>query len=384
MRRGRIFIFLAFILILGLVAVFVLYQQFFAQGVDNPVVEQKQPEPTTRVAVITQFTPKGTILDDTIVNLIPWQQDSVAIGMFPEERMTEVLGRQVKFDLQPGTPVLETMLLGAGEQLPMSGSAWAMNIPAGMIAVSIPVDRLSSVSYAPRPGDHVDVIASLLFVDLDTDFQSVLPNYTGVVIGSGPPDPETKENIPLTAGVTSLLPQLPADPDTGKLENPNTQFPGIYGKVEVDPVLGQAVLLVPSQGQRPRLATHMLMQDAIVLQMGDFALDEEKIVEENEAMEGDQNQQDQEQAPVQKPVVATLIVRPQDAVTLNYLIYSGAKLTLALRGPNDTTRTAINPVTLQYLLDQYMIPVPLRLPYGMEPGVYELKPPASTLDPQPE
>jgi pilus assembly protein CpaB len=384
MRRGRIFIYLALILIVGLAAVFFLYQQFLSKPVDGAANEPTKSEPMTRVAVITQFTPKGTVLDDSVVNLIPWQQDSVAIGMFSEERMVEVLGRQVKFDLQAGTPVMETMLLGAGEQLPMSGSSWAMNIPAGMIAVSIPIDRLSSVSYAPRPGDHVDVIASLLFMDLDTDFQTALPNYTGVVIGSGPPDPETKESVPLTAGVTSLLPQLPADPSSGKLENPNSQFPGIYGKVEVDPVLGQAVLMVPSEGQRPRLATHMLMQDAIVLQMGDFSLENEKIVEENQPVEGDQSQQDQPEAQVQKPVVATLIVRPQDAVTLNYLIYSGAQLTLALRGPNDTSRAAINPVTLQYLLDQYMIPVPLRLPYGMEPGVYELKPPESTLDPQPE
>lgn len=384
MRRGRIFIYLALILIIGLAAVFVFYQQFLSQPEDSVAGEPKQPEPMTRVAVITQFTPKGTILDETIVNLIPWQQDSVAIGMFPEERLTEVLGRQVKFDLQAGTPVLETMLLGAGEQLPMSGSSWAMNIPTGMVAVSIPVDRLSSVSYAPRPGDHVDVIASLLFVDLDTDFQTALPNYTGVVIGSGPPDPETKESIPLTAGVTSLLPQLPPDPDTGKLDNPDTQFPGVYGKVEVDPVLGQAVLLVPSEGQRPRLATHMLMQDAIVLQMGDFALKEEVIVDQAETVEGEQGQEDEQKPAVQKPVVATLIVRPQDAVTLNYLIYSGAQLTLALRGPNDTSRAAINPVTLQYLLDQYMIPVPLRLPYGIEPGVYELKPPETTLEPQPE
>lgn len=384
MRRGRIFLFIALILILGLVAFFVIYQQFLSKPGENASGETSQTEPMTRVAVITQFTPKGTILDEAVVNLIPWQQDSVAIGMFPEERLTEVLGRQVKFDLQAGTPVMETMLLAAGEQLPMRGSSWAMNIPPGMVAVSIPVDRLSSVSYAPQSGDHVDVIASLLFVDLDTDFQTSLPNYTGVVIGSGPPDPETKESIPLTAGITSMLPQLPPDPDTSKLENPSTQFPGIYGKVEVDPVLGQAVMLVPSEGQRPRLVTHMLMQDAIVLQMGDFLQKEEKRAEETEAVEGDQSQQDQQEPPAQKPVVATLIVRPQDAVTLNYLIYSGAQLTLALRSPNDTSRAAINPVTLQYLLDQYMIPVPLRLPYGIEPGVYDLKPPESTLDPQPQ
>lgn len=385
MRRGRILIYLALILIVGLVAAFFLYQEFLLNPGDEISSQKNQATPITRVAIITQFIPKGTILDESVVNLIPWQQDSIAVGMFPEERFNEVLGRQVKFDLHAGTPVLETMLLAAGESLPMGGSSWAMNIPAGMVAVSIPIDRLSSVSYAPRPGDHVDLIASMLFIDVDTDFQTALPNYSGVVIASGPPDPETEKSIPLTAGITSLLPQLPGDPNSGKLENPNPQSPGIYGKVEIDPVLGQAVLVVPSEGQRPRLATHMLMQDAIVLQMGDFPLKNQELTEEAQPVEGDQSQSGSGQETVErKPVVATLIVRPQDAVTLNYLIYSGAQLTLALRGPNDNSRSEINPVTLQYLLDQYMIPVPLRLPYGMEPGVYELKPPDSTLDIQPE
>ena len=141
------------------------------------------------------------------------------------------------------------------------------------------------------------------------------------------------------------------------------------------------------------------LPDVLVLQVGDFLLPEEeaalkKAKEETVAApvegeaEGDAQaaaaQQPESDEGVTPPDVITIVIKPQDAVTLNYLIYSGAKLTLALRGPNDTTRTAINPVTLQYLLDQYMIPVPLRLPYGMEPGVFELKPPESTLDPQPE
>ena len=42
-------------------------------------------------------------------------------------------------------------------------------------------------------------------------------------------------------------------------------------------------------------------------------------------------------------------------------------MTLALRNPTDNSRLQISPVTLQFLLDQYQIPVPVRLPYGMYP-----------------
>jgi len=268
----------------------------------------------------------------------------------------------------------------AGEQID-SIEVWVdANIYKNSVAVSIPVSRLSSVSYAPRPGDHVNVIATVLFVDLDTEFQSILPNYTGLVIASGPPDPETGERDPLTVEVGSLLPR-DFDPETGQMESPVSRVPGVYGRVAIDPVLGQAVYLVPSEQQRARLVSHMLLQDVIVLQMGNFPLeDEEELARQQEEQqaqaqaEGAEGQQ--EQAPqIEKPDVVTLIVTPQDAVTLNYLIFGGAKLTLALRNIYDPDRLVVNPVTLQFLLEQYQIPVPVRLPYGLQPRLDLLEEP---------
>jgi Flp pilus assembly protein CpaB len=73
--------------------------------------------------------------------------------------------------------------------------------------------------------------------------------------------------------------------------------------------------------------------------------------------------------------VITLIVSPQDAVALTQLLYSGAQLTLALRSAGDDTRVQTESVTLQYLLEQYNITIPAKLPTGIEPPVRELKPP---------
>lgn len=83
-------------------------------------------------------------------------------------------------------------------------------------------------------------------------------------------------------------------------------------------------------------------------------------------------QQPQEGQPTPTPVVQpdpeliTLIVSPQDAVALTYLMYSGAKFNMALRAPDDTTRVETEAATLQYLLSQYAIPVPAKLPYVMD------------------
>ncbi|MEJ2598463.1 MAG: hypothetical protein P8Z00_09030 [Anaerolineales bacterium] len=85
------------------------------------------------------------------------------------------------------------------------------------------------------------------------------------------------------------------------------------------------------------------------------------------------------------PEVVTLIVTPQDAVTLNYLMNlidpksgASARLTLALRASGDDSRVETEAVTLQFLLDQYNIPVPVKLPYGTEPRVDQLVVPTLT------
>ena len=104
-----------------------------------------------------------------------------------------------------------------------------------------------------------------------------------------------------------------------------------------------------------------------------------------------QQPQQQQQAATPTPMpappdVITLIVSPQDAVTLNYLIYGGAQLTLALRNPRDTNTAGTEAVTLSYLLDQYSIPIPVKLPYGFQPPVTQLAAPTLRYDsitPQP-
>ena len=59
-----------------------------------------------------------------------------------------------------------------------------------------------------------------------------------------------------------------------------------------------------------------------------------------------------------------------------YLLFSKAKLTLALRASGDDTSVVTDPATLQYLLDEYDITLPAKLPYGMQPRTDGLSLPA--------
>lgn len=384
MRRGRTFFILAFVLILALVAILVLYRIV----IQPPAPPETTPTvPPVAIVYITQNIPKGTTLESGMLTTWPWPQDSVTPSMFMENELDQVIGRVAKYDLQADMPLLETMLLDPNEQLEEAGSPWALNIPPGMVAVSIPINRLSALAYAPRPGDHVNVIASVMFLDVDTDFQTSMPNYTGLVVASGPPDAETGAQLPLTVGVSSLSPGGSVDPETGQPLPPSGLTPGIFGKVVIDPVLGQAMLLVPSEGQRPRYVSHMLLQDVVVLRMGEFPLagtdtgvTPAEGAEATPVPAAEETQGEPAPAPA-LPDVVTLIVRPQDAVTINYLMIaqtqSAAQLSLVLRNASDTSRENILPVTLQFLMEQYQIPVPARLPYSLNPRIDVLVPPVA-------
>ncbi len=66
---------------------------------------------------------------------------------------------------------------------------------------------------------------------------------------------------------------------------------------------------------------------------------------------------------------------PQDAVTLQYMVYTNAQIMMTLRNPSDNSRLATEAATLQFLLSQYNIPVPAKLPYALQPRIDALAAP---------
>jgi pilus assembly protein CpaB len=368
MRRGRVFIYLAFILIFGLVAVVLVYQRYLTPQNLEPAAAGMAATPvidTVEVIVVAQRVPRGSAITETVLGTVPIQRDLFIQGMFTN--INEVKGRLAKFDLDAGVPLTSGMLVESAEQLSATGSIAALSIPRGMVSISVPITRLSSVSYAPEAGDHVNVIVVMMLADYDPDFQTMLPNSPAVVLAPGPITPEFGP---------SAVSAYYKDGTTGG-----------YGKAEADPVLGQTFYTFPSEPQRPRLVSQALLQDAVVLHVGDFLKDEPQqqegaaVVADGQepppgtdqtaqAAQGNQAPaaQNGEEAPVEEPKgpdLISLIVTPQDAITLNYVIHSGAQLTLALRSAGDDTRVQTEAVTLQFLLDQYNIPVPAKLPFGI-------------------
>jgi pilus assembly protein CpaB len=105
------------------------------------------------------------------------------------------------------------------------------------------------------------------------------------------------------------------------------------------------------------------------MKLGNFPL----IPSDTQAAQQQSQQQQQGAAPA--PDIITLIVSPQDAITLSYMVYTNAQIMMTLRNPSDQSRLATEAATLQFLLSQYNIPVPAKLPYALQPRIDALAAP---------
>lgn len=363
-RRGRAFIYIALILILLLVLVFAVTR---LGGVGLPGLSP-QPEVVTAeetplvpteiidtvdIVVNVQDVRRGQALSEDVLQVVAISREEYTDGIFFNS-IEEVVGARARYDLKAHTPLTTALIIPQDSK----GSIPSFEIPKGMVAISIPISKLSSVAYGIQKGDHVNLIATMMMIDMDTNWQSALPNRTGVIIAPGPIG-EDQTNV------TAILQSPEEYTVTG------SSAYSYYGRIEIDSTLNSPVYLLPSEEQRPRMVSQTLIQDVVVLNLGYFPLESETTLSETtvdieatpEETESDQVQP--EPAPATGPEVATLIVSPQDAVTLNYLMLADTTINMVLRSAGDDQRIDTEAVTLQFILDQYRIPVPAKLPYGL-------------------
>ena len=291
-----------------------------------------------------QNIPQGAKITGDILTTKTLPQNLVTADMYTTDQKSDLLNNKIaSIPLSQGTFITKGAIIDASQSVAIPGPSWAAVIPPGMVAASIPTTRFSLAAYGVADGAHVNVNACFQFVDVDSGFQSVLPNHTAQVIGTG----VTKDtNSPvLSLSITS------------------GGAASTQGRVELEPSLQQPYYVVPSEPQRSRTVCQTILQDVVVMKVGNFAL-------VSASQTAAQQQQTQQQAVATVvPDLITLIVAPQDADMLDYMVYTNSQITLALRNPNDQSRQATNAITLQFALSQYNIPVPAKLPYGTQPRV---------------
>jgi pilus assembly protein CpaB len=343
MRQGRTLIFVVLAIVILAAVGFVLF-----------FLMTKQPEPTVpqltmaEVYIAKQPIPQGVTITEDVLTTMKIPPENVMVVMFEVNEKSAILGKIAKQTIDQGVQITESMVIDSSSAVPITGPKWATSIPPGMTAMSIPASRLSLAARSVTDGAHVNINGCFQFVDIDIPFQTMLPNSTASLSSTGfLPDTLTA----LTLGVDSAK-------------------GGPQGRVELDPSLQQPYYLVPNNNdrmQRPRMVCQMLLQDVVVMKVGNFNRAEagsSPVAPAATPAPAAANQQQPQ--PQSADDIITLIVTPQDSITLTYLMYADAQITMTLRNPSDQARQATEAATLQFLLSQYNIPVPAKLPYSMD------------------
>jgi Flp pilus assembly protein CpaB len=400
MQRGRFLILIGIMLAVAAVALLLVMSRnqntgeepsavVGDEGVEElPIPTPAPPTPVPNpVVVARQRIPRGTLLISATVGLDEWVSvESWPMNWVTQEALSsfdQVEGKIARLDIPRGTILTADMLTDQPGDLSQVGSDAALLIPPGKVAMAIPVDHISSVGWALRRGDHVDVLVSFLLVRLDAEFSTILPNTT--------------EQL----GCITC-------PPVGTEEKGSAPAQGHIGRIEQDP-FGQPMNVVPSELQRPRLVSQITVRDAMVLNVGPWgelfreAVTTQLVVPEPTA-EADggtsgEGESSGEQAAQQIELITVndeelteeevlrkylsgstrqpllLVVSPQDALVLKWAGDAGAGMHLVLRSYADTGVRLPNtePVTMQYMTDLFNIALPPDLDYGVDPAVRQLE-----------
>jgi Flp pilus assembly protein CpaB len=321
--------------------------------------------PTVQVIVAARDIPRGARLSVQDVTVISWPllaeapppTDALIVSSQEgEPGLEQVEDRIARVDILNGQPILNFMLTQGDQPTDLAnvGSDAALLIPSGQVAVAMPINRLSSVGYSIREGDHVDLLMSFRFVDVDEDFQTLLPNSALLLT-----DEQELADIGL-----NVLDEIQ------------------YGREEDGP-FGTTLIIFPNTNditQRSRQATQLLIDNAMVLHVGNWPLAglNEPIVitpvpppTASATEEGGGEAPPPTATPIVLPDVVTLTMSRQDALVLKYALETGADVDLALRSAldDDVANIPTDTVTLQYLIDFYNVAVPPRLPIAQDPRI---------------
>jgi Flp pilus assembly protein CpaB len=360
MQRGRLLIFLGLLLLLGVGVIALL---FFLRGglsltppTPTPDVTAQPVVEMTQIVIAVQPIERGQLVPAESLALAPWPVTSRPSGSLTDIGLA--VGKQARNSIEPGQPILETMLTTSPNELAEIGSDAALRIPEGRVAITMPMTRLSAVGYALAEGDHVNVLAALQFVDVNEDSQTVSPDRYLVVIKTTDAESGASTFSTLDLG------------DAGEFITDGPFAPD-----------GQ-ILVHPSEVQRPRLVVQQVVQDAIVLKVGTFS-DRDVNIALPTATPLPEGTPPPPPTAIPPPDIITLMVQPQDSLVLNYFMFADAKLTLALRSAGDPTLIEAESVTLPYVIERFRISVPTRLTYALEPAVRTLQAPTLPNEPPP-
>jgi Flp pilus assembly protein CpaB len=343
-RGGRILIIVGIILALGTAgaAVFILQQKPQPAELPPGAMTPTPEMPMTEVVVAVQDIPQNSPLPPDALRLE--ERPDATLPPDPVTSIEETQGKIAAVQIFRGQ-VLQQQMLTTEEVRGLLGGDAATLISPGKVAVVLPVNRLTSVGYAVRAGDRVDVLISVELFDVDSTEQMRLPL------------PSCEECI--TVAQTPLAPCWEE--------------------------------CTPRGVQIPRHVVQLTLQDVEVIRVGNWPYGPEAeegapAVEEAPTEEAPPPEEEGEEAPPPPtpppPNLVTLVLSQQDALVLKYAREKSLGIELALRGVDDHNLVNTEAVTMDYMLARFNIPSPPKRPYGTDPTIIKDVTPSTGAQPQ--
>ncbi|MCZ7673633.1 MAG: SAF domain-containing protein [Chloroflexi bacterium] len=173
-------------------------------GTTESAAEPGVPLPTATsavqyetVVVAARSIPIGERLREDLLLTETRPNSNIALqGGYTYSDPSELVGKIVKTNIVRGQEILAPMLALNPTDLASTGSDISLYVDQGKVAIAFPINRYSGAAYAMRPGDTVDILMSMPVVELDSNFNTKLPNVT-----------ERVDDLALAEGQDFLFPQ---------------------------------------------------------------------------------------------------------------------------------------------------------------------------------
>lgn len=304
-------------------------------GGGDAAVQEPDPEPDLRfvsVVVAEVDIPAGSVLKAELLSTELRPETNVAVRAgYVFSDPAELEGRIVGTAINRGQEVLEAMLALNPTDLTGIGTDLALYVERGEVAVAFPIDRYSGIAYAIRPGDRIDVMMTAQFVEVDEEFQSILPNIVQEV-----------NQDALANGESFLFDPVP------------------FGRLELIPLLNQVAVIGPGSPVRVlRPVTQLTVQQAEVLWVGTW-----RDGEGSELVSAERIRYEAQ------PDMVILGVTLQDAMFMKWALEVGLDIDLALRSQGDETVFITTSVSLPQIVEQTGVTVPDQSNLRLQPSIF--------------
>ncbi len=174
--RRRMILILALLIFVVAGVVYIVFQ--YLPSISSGGNAGKTPTPavtTMNIVFVAQDIPAGTLITADSVTTGPWPSTYPLPGLVTDK--SQVVGKRARIDLRRGEPVFSSQMSENGANVSDTASALALKLQPGKVAVAVPLSRLSGVAYGLGNGDHIMIIASFMFINLDAGFQTDIPNH---------------------------------------------------------------------------------------------------------------------------------------------------------------------------------------------------------------